>query len=94
MARTDQDLAAMADGRPDDSEQDQPKLPKLVHTSESGFDYIDYKETETLRRFTSNNGKMNARRRNSLSAKQQRMLATAVKRSRFMGLLPYVETTI
>ena len=92
MARTDQDPALSDGGRPDDVEAE--PLPPLVKTSESGFDYIDYKDTETLGRHTTNNGKMQARRRNQLTAGQQRMLASAIKRARFMALLPYVETSI
>lgn len=74
------------------ADDEQPKLPPVVKKSESGVNYVDYKDTETLRRLTSNNGKLNGRRRNSSSAKQQRMISRAVKRARFMALLPYQET--
>lgn len=51
---------------------------------------IDYKDVELLKRFVSANGKIIPRRVTGTSAKYQRMLATAIKRSRQMALLPYV----
>lgn len=54
-------------------------------------DYIDYKDTDLLRRFISERGKILPRRVTGTSAKYQRPLAQAIKRARFMGLLPYVE---
>lgn len=67
---------------------------KVAKTSEKGRLYVDYKDTETLRRLLSNNGKMLSRRRTGLSAMEQRMVARAVKRARFMALLPFVATSI
>jgi small subunit ribosomal protein S18 len=51
---------------------------------------IDYKETELLRRFVSSQAKIIDPRHTSVCAKHQRKLAEAIKRARFMGLLPYV----
>jgi small subunit ribosomal protein S18 len=51
---------------------------------------IDYKDTETLKRFINPHGKILPRRRTGLSAANQRALAQAVKRARYMALLPYV----
>jgi len=53
--------------------------------------YIDYKDVEVLKKFLNPHGRIFSRRRTGLSAKHQRELTTAVKRARFMGLLPYVE---
>ncbi len=50
---------------------------------------IDYKDPETLRRFISANMKIMPRRRSNLCASHQRELATAIKRARQLGLLPY-----
>ncbi len=50
---------------------------------------IDYKDTALLRRFVSSYGKIVPRRRSGVSAKQQRAIATAIKRARFMALLPF-----
>ena len=55
----------------------------------SGKIYIDYKDTESLRKAMSGNGKIQGRKRTSASAMEQRMLAKAIKRARFMALLPY-----
>lgn len=52
--------------------------------------HVDYKDLELLRMFLTPHGQMVGKKRSGLSAKQQRMFATAVKRARFMGLLPYV----
>ena len=53
--------------------------------------YIDYKDIEILRKFLSNTGKFLPRKRTGVTLKNQRALALAVKRARFMGLLPYIE---
>jgi small subunit ribosomal protein S18 len=52
--------------------------------------HIDYKDTETLKKFLNPHGKIMPRRRTMLSANSQRALAQAVKRARFMALLPYI----
>ena len=51
---------------------------------------IDYKDVETLKKFVNPHGKILPRRRTGLSAAAQRSLSEAVKRSRFMALLPYI----
>jgi small subunit ribosomal protein S18 len=52
--------------------------------------YIDYKDTELLKKFLTPHARIVSRRRTTLSAKDQRAVALAIKRARFMGLLPYV----
>lgn len=52
--------------------------------------FIDYKDVAGIKRFITNQGKLMSRKRTGLSAAAQRALAVAVKRARFMGLLPYV----
>lgn len=52
--------------------------------------FIDYKDIDTLKKFLNPNGRIVGRRRTGLTAKNQRQLAEAVKRSRFMGLIPFV----
>jgi small subunit ribosomal protein S18 len=69
-----------------------PKV-KIARTSESGKVYIDYKDTESLRKMISGNGKIQSRKRTGATAMEQRMIARAVKRARYMALLPYVTTT-
>lgn len=50
---------------------------------------IDYKDTARLRRFISDRGKIEPRRKSGTCAKHQRRLSVALKRARFMALLPY-----
>ncbi|MDU4964750.1 MAG: 30S ribosomal protein S18, partial [Staphylococcus warneri] len=50
-----------------------------------------YKDTELLKRFISERGKILPRRVTGTSAKYQRMLTAAIKRARHMALLPYVK---
>ena len=51
--------------------------------------YIDYKDTNRLRRYVSERGRIEPRRKTGTCAKHQRALSTALKRARFMALLPY-----
>ena len=51
---------------------------------------IDHKATRLLSRYISERGKIVPSRITAVSAKKQRGLATAIKRARFLGLLPYV----
>jgi small subunit ribosomal protein S18 len=53
--------------------------------------YIDYKNTTLLQRFISSFGKIVARKRSGLCSQHQRKVALEVKRSRIMGLLPFVQ---
>lgn len=55
-----------------------PKAPK-----------IDYKDIKLLLRFTSERGKIVPSRITAVSAKKQRELARAIKRARFLALIPY-----
>lgn len=50
----------------------------------------DYKDAEVLRNYVSERGKILSRDRSGVCAKHQRRLTTAVKRARFLALLPYV----
>ncbi|MEK7152282.1 MAG: 30S ribosomal protein S18 [Patescibacteria group bacterium] len=60
------------------------------HFSTNNIKYIDYKNTETLKKFLNPHARLLAGKRTGVCAKHQRKLAVAVKRARFMGLLPYV----
>ena len=51
---------------------------------------IDYKDVRLLSRFLSERGKIVPSRITAVSAKKQRELANAIKRARFLALLPYV----
>ncbi len=52
--------------------------------------FIDYKDVKLLQRYLGPTGKIESRKRTGASMKHQRMLATALKRARHIGLLPYV----
>jgi small subunit ribosomal protein S18 len=52
--------------------------------------HIDYKQTDLLRDFLTDRGKIMPRRRTGTCARHQRMLATAIKRARHLAMLPYV----
>ncbi|MFF8900975.1 30S ribosomal protein S18 [Streptomyces lydicus] len=56
---------------------------------QAGITSIDYKETDLLRKFLSDRGKIRSRRVTRVTAQQQRRLARAVKTAREMALLPY-----
>lgn len=53
-------------------------------------DPIDYKDSELLRKFITERGKILPRRITGLTARQQRQLTTAIKRARQLAMLPYV----
>ena len=52
---------------------------------------IDYKDVKLLQRYVSERGKIVPSRITAVSAKKQRELAKAIKRARFLALLPYVQ---
>lgn len=65
------------------------KRRKVCYFTVNKITHIDYKDTELLRKFISERGKILPRRVTGTSAKYQRMLTTAIKRARQMALLPY-----
>jgi small subunit ribosomal protein S18 len=52
--------------------------------------HIDYKDTHTLQKLVTTRGKMLSRKRSGNCARHQRMAARALKRARFLSLMPYV----
>lgn len=57
--------------------------------SGDGAPKIDYKDVRLLQKYVSERGKIVPRRISAVSAKKQRELAKAIKRSRFLALMPY-----
>lgn len=53
-------------------------------------DPIDYKDVELLRKFITERGKILPRRITGLTAKQQRDMTLAIKRARYLALLPFI----
>ena len=58
--------------------------------SQNKVTYIDYKDIEVIKKFVNPHGRLIARKRTGVSANHQRQLAAALKRARFLGLLPFV----
>lgn len=56
----------------------------------AGWKSIDYKDLDTLRRFITERGKILPRRITGVSAKFQRLLNIAIKRARYIAILPFV----
>jgi small subunit ribosomal protein S18 len=52
--------------------------------------FVDYKDVQTLKKLCTNQGKLFSRKRSGNCAAFQRAVSLAVKRARFMALLPYV----
>ncbi|MCE9643892.1 30S ribosomal protein S18 [Candidatus Parcubacteria bacterium] len=63
---------------------------KQCYFSQNNIRYIDYKDMELLKKFLNPHGRLMSGKRTGVSAKNQRQLSVAVKRARFMGLLPYI----
>ena len=57
---------------------------------QNGIKHVDYKDTELLKKFLNPHARMISKKRSGVSAEYQKKLAVAVKRARFMGLLPFV----
>ena len=62
---------------------------KVCQFCKEKVSYVDYKDTNLLRKFISDRGKIRARRVTGVSVQEQRLIATAVKNAREMALLPY-----
>ena len=65
--------------------------PKSCPFTGKNAQKIDYKDVHLLRRFVSERGKIVPSRITAVSAKKQRELTQAIKRARFLALLPYVD---
>ncbi|WP_195731330.1 30S ribosomal protein S18 [Streptomyces albidoflavus] len=66
-----------------------PVKPRPNPLLAAGVTSIDYKDTELLRKFLSDRGRIRSRRVTRVTAQQQRQLARAVRNAREMALLPY-----
>jgi len=58
--------------------------------SQNKVEYIDYKDIDVIKKFVNPHGRLIARKRTGVSANHQRQLAAALKRARFLGLMPFV----
>jgi small subunit ribosomal protein S18 len=67
------------------------KRKKFCRFTAEKVEQIDYKDVETLRDFVQDNGKIIPARLTGTKAHYQRQLDTAIKRARFLALLPYTD---
>ncbi|MFT0212687.1 30S ribosomal protein S18 [Pseudomonas sp. F1_0610] len=65
---------------------------KFCRFTAEGVQEIDYKDLNTLKAYVSETGKIVPSRITGTKAKYQRQLATAIKRARFLALLPYTDS--
>lgn len=72
------------------SSRKKANFKKKVCPFKSGALKIDYKDPRVLQKFTTERGKIMPWRISMVSAKKQRALAIAIKRARYLALLPYV----
>jgi len=63
---------------------------KKCFFSQNNIKHIDYKDTDVLKKFLNPHSRLMSSKKTGVSTKYQRKLANAVKRARFMSLIPYV----
>ena len=70
------------------------KKKRICRFCESGTTYIDYREEKRLIRFTTEAGKIIPRRISGTCAPHQRQLVRAIKKARFLALIPYISERV
>ena len=88
--RGDRDRGEGRGGRDDGARRPFFRRKKTCPFSGDNAPKIDYKDVKLLQRFISERGKIVPSRITAVSAKKQRELAVAIKRARFLALLPYI----
>jgi len=63
---------------------------KQCFFSQNNIKYVDYKDVELLKKFLNPHARMQGKKKTYVKARSQRQLAEAIKRARFMALLPFV----
>ena len=66
----------------------------FIRRDAHGRPFVDYKSSDELRRLMTPNGKIYSRKRLGVSARDQRLVAQAIKRARHMALLPFTSATL
>lgn len=83
--------------RPSGPKQDRGGAPrffrrkKFCRFTAEGIKEVDYKDVQLLKSFVTENGKIVPSRITGTKARYQRQLSTAIKRARFLALLPYTD---
>lgn len=65
-------------------------MAKQCYFAQNNIQHIDYKDVTLIGKFINPQGRIMSRKKTGVTAKNQRQLANAIKRARFMSLLPYV----
>jgi small subunit ribosomal protein S18 len=63
---------------------------QTCYFKQNGIKHIDYKDTELLKKFLNPHSRILSKKKSGVSAEYQKKLSVAVKRARFMALLPYL----
>jgi small subunit ribosomal protein S18 len=93
-ARPAESRPAAGGGPPAEAREDRPRRRgrfrrRVCPMCENKMSFVDYKDFNFLRRFISDRGRIESRRKSGACAKHQRALAQAIKRARHLALLPY-----
>ncbi len=67
------------------------KRKRFCRFTADGVKEIDYKDTNTLKNYVSESGKIVPSRISGTNARYQRQLSTAIKRARYLALIPYCD---
>ena len=67
------------------------KRKKFCRFTVAGVEQVDYKDIDTLKDFVQENGKITPARLTGTKARYQRQVDTAIKRARYLALLPYTD---
>lgn len=65
-------------------------IKKQCYFTQNSIKFIDYKDVEILKKFLNPHARVMSPKRTGVCSKNQRKLSLAIKRARFMGLLPFV----
>jgi small subunit ribosomal protein S18 len=68
-----------------------PRHQKMCPLCESGIRLVNYKDERTLGRFITDRGKLLPRRITGACARHQRQVGRAIKRARYLAILPFIE---
>lgn len=68
--------------------------PKKCNLCKEGIEYVDYKDVDMLKKYTTDRGKIKPRRVSGACTKHQREISNAIKRARVMALMPFNKATV